>query len=228
MLARDRETADGNQDTTSSTVGRSLTSTETVVTNSVSSSNHDQNRVIQNFSLHFDGYQLTNPGTSTCPKRSEPKSLPPVKRSRPSWGGYYKVQETWMQEFLCMAKKDVEVVPTKADTSTLLAAGLGCKKLTFGNRDDAPTFKRKMEDAYPKLKLGGGFDLLRSGVRPGELLLIKGTISPTAHVQDQAILFESVMQTISKSSENPCKRFNLCKSSTSLNRVRKFQSRICL
>lgn len=35
---------------------------------------------------------------------------------------------------------------------TLLAAGLGRKKLTFGNRDDAPTFKRKMEDAYPKLK----------------------------------------------------------------------------
>ena len=72
-----------------------------------------------------------------------------------------------------MANKDVQVVPTKADKLTLLAAGLGRKKLTFGNRDDAPTFKRKMEDAYPKLKLGGGFDLLRSGVRPGELLLIK-------------------------------------------------------
>ena len=52
---------------------------------------------------------------------------------------------------------------------TLLAAGLGRKKLTFGNRHDAPTFKRKMEDAYPKLKEGSGFELLR----PGELLLIK-------------------------------------------------------
>ena len=59
-----------------------------------------------------------------------------------------------------MANKDVEVVPTKAEKLTLLAAGLGRKKLTFGNRDDAPTFKRKMEDAYPKLKLCGGFDLL--------------------------------------------------------------------
>ena len=63
-----------------------------------------------------------------------------------------------------MANKDVEVVPTKSDKLTLLAAGLGRKKLTFGNRDDAPTFKRKIEDAYPKLKLGGGFDLLRSAV----------------------------------------------------------------
>ena len=30
-----------------------------------------------------------------------------------------------------------------------------------------------MEDAYPKLKEDSGFELLRSGARPGELLLIK-------------------------------------------------------
>lgn len=147
LLSGGRE-SEGNQDTASSTVGRSLTSRETVVTNSVSSSNHDQ-----------------NPGTSTCPKRSETKSLPPAKRNRPSGGGYYRVRETWTREFLC--------VPNKADKLNLLAAGLGRKKLSFGNRDDAQTFKRKMEDAYPKLKLGGGFDLLRSGVHPGELLIIK-------------------------------------------------------
>ena len=67
---------------------------------------------------------------------------------------------------------------------TLLAAGLGRKKLMFGNRRDAPTFKRKMEDAYPKLKEGSGFELLRSGARPGELLLIKpveGTNVITGH-----------------------------------------------
>ena len=51
LLSGGRE-SEGNQDTASSTVGRSLTSPETVVTNSVSSSNHDQNRVLQN-SGHF-------------------------------------------------------------------------------------------------------------------------------------------------------------------------------
>ena len=56
LLAGGREAADGNQDTTSSTVGRSLTSTETVVTNSVSSSNHDKNCVIQNFRSLCAGY----------------------------------------------------------------------------------------------------------------------------------------------------------------------------
>ncbi|KAL9961660.1 hypothetical protein ACROYT_G030651 [Oculina patagonica] len=119
LLAGGRETADGNQDTTSSTTGRSPTST--VVTNSVS--NHDQNRVVQNFRSLFAGYRSTNPGTSTYPKRSETKSLPPAKRSRPSGSGYYRVRETWTREFLCMANKDVEAVTTKEDKLTLLAAG---------------------------------------------------------------------------------------------------------
>jgi len=63
-----------------------------------------------------------------------------------------------------MVNKDAQVIPNKADKLTLFAAGLGCKKLTFGKRDDAQTFKRKMEDASLILKLGGGFDLLRRGV----------------------------------------------------------------
>ena len=113
LLSGGRE-SEGNQDTASSTVGRSLTSPETVVTNSVSSSNHDQNRVLQNFRSLFAGYRSTNPGTSTCPKRSETKSLPPAKRNRPSGGGYYRVRETWTREFLCMANKDAQVVPNKA------------------------------------------------------------------------------------------------------------------
>jgi len=90
LLAGSRETADGNQDTNSSTVGRSLTATETVVTNSASSSsNHDQNRVIENFRSLFAGYGSNSPSTSTYPKRPGAKSLPPAKRSRPSGGGYY-------------------------------------------------------------------------------------------------------------------------------------------
>ena len=142
LLSGGRE-SEGNQDMASSTVGRSPTSTETVVTNSVSSSHHDQNRVLQNFRSLFAGYRSTNPVTSTYPKRSETQSLPAAKRSRPSGGGYYRVRETWTREFLCLANKDAQVVPNKADKLTLLAAGLGRKKLTFGNRDDVQTFKSR-------------------------------------------------------------------------------------
>lgn len=85
LLSGGRE-SEGNQDTASSTVGRSLTLPETVITNSVSSSNHDQNCVLQNFRSLFAGYRSTNPGTSTCPKRSETKSLPPAKKKPTIWG----------------------------------------------------------------------------------------------------------------------------------------------
>ena len=70
LLARDRE----SDDTAVSTAGRVVTGTETVVTNSVSSSSHDQNRVLQNFRSLFSGYRTTNPGTSTFPS-SEKKPV---------------------------------------------------------------------------------------------------------------------------------------------------------
>ena len=99
LLAGDRE----SDDTAVSTAGRVVTGTETVVTNSVSSSSHDQNRVLQNFRSLFSGYRTTNPGTSTFPKRSESKSFPPAKRSRSSHGGgYYRVRETWTREFVSL------------------------------------------------------------------------------------------------------------------------------
>ena len=61
----------------------------------------------------------------------------------------------------------------KGDKLALLAAGLGRKKVTFGNKDGALIFKGKLEETYPKLKQGGGFQQLRSGARPGELLVVK-------------------------------------------------------
>lgn len=46
-------------DTAVLTAGRVVTGTETVVTNSVSSSSHDQNRVLENFRSLFSGYRTT-------------------------------------------------------------------------------------------------------------------------------------------------------------------------
>lgn len=75
LLVGDRE----SDNTAVSTAGRTVTGTETVVTNSVSSSSHDQNRVLENFRSLFSGYRTTKHGTSTFPKRSESKSFPPAK-----------------------------------------------------------------------------------------------------------------------------------------------------
>ena len=69
--------------------------------------------------------------------------------------------------------KVLQVTPTKGDKLALLAEGLGRKKVTFGNKDGALIFKGKLGKTYPKLKQGGGFELLRSGARLGELLVVK-------------------------------------------------------
>ena len=69
-----------------------------------------------------------------------------------SRSGYYKVRETWTRDFLCLADKNLQVAPTKGGKLALLAAGLGRKKLMFGNKDGALIFKGKLVDAYPKLK----------------------------------------------------------------------------
>ena len=36
--------------------------------------------------------------------------------------------------------------------------------MVFGNKDEAIEVSKKLEAAYPKLKAGGGFEILRSGI----------------------------------------------------------------
>lgn len=55
-------------------------------------------------------------------------------------------------------------MPCKSQKLQLQAAGLGRKKVVFGNKDGAVEVSKKLEGAYPKLKAGGGFELLRSGI----------------------------------------------------------------
>ena len=55
---------------------------------------------------------------------------------------------------------------------TLQSAGLGRKRISFNKNDDASHLKIKLEEAYPKLASGGGFELLRSSTSPRDLDLI--------------------------------------------------------
>lgn len=60
--------------------------------------------------------------------------------------------------------------PSRADKLAL--SGLGRKTITFGRNDNAYAFVLKVETVYPKIKAGGGFELLRSDVSNKELVLI--------------------------------------------------------
>ena len=52
-------------------------------------------------------------------------------------------------------------VPTPAGKRTLFQAGLGEKKITFPKNTSPASLKDKLEEYYPQLTKGGGFELLR-------------------------------------------------------------------
>ena len=84
---------------------------------------------------------------------------------------YYK-RETWTHEFFCLADKSQAVAPNKAMKHTLQQAGLGRKKVCFSMKANAAEVKAKLEETYPKLCYGGGFDVLRRGPSASDLTLI--------------------------------------------------------
>ena len=99
----------------------------------------------------------------------------PAKRGRSnSWGQtrYFKPQDTWTHDFFCLANPEQQCVPSKTEKLTLQSAGLGRKRISFNKNDDASHLKIKLEEAYPKLASGGGFELLRSSTSPRDLDLI--------------------------------------------------------
>ncbi|KAF4109286.1 hypothetical protein G5714_010359 [Onychostoma macrolepis] len=77
--------------------------------------------------------------------------------------------------FCCLDDKNVELVPNRCVKQRLAAAGLGEKRLTFqGIQTNPEEFREFLLAAYPKLRQGGGFELLKiSGTtRSRELVLI--------------------------------------------------------
>ena len=54
-------------------------------------------------------------------------------------------------------------VPSRALKIQLQAAGLGWKEVCPNGRADAREVTVTLEESYPKLKEGGGFEILRHG-----------------------------------------------------------------
>ncbi len=143
-------------------------------------------RALSNFRQLFAPY-ATNRFSSPLPTaslgqgRARVSSYPQSKRPRRSNirsnGRSFVMKETWTHDFFCLASAVQSTQPSRSDKLSLQAAGLGRKTLTFGLNDDASAFIAKVEAVYPKIKTGGGFDLLRSGATNKELMLITPPLS---------------------------------------------------
>ncbi len=118
---------------------------------------------LRNFRLLFAPYGRTSRETTHRP--------PPKKVCRRD--GKRKATETWTHEVFCLASIDEQATPTRVRKENLQRAGLGRRKIKFDANSTAVQFKEKLEEIFPKLITGGGFDLLRRGPSGNELVTIR-------------------------------------------------------
>ena len=82
---------------------------------------------------------------------------------------------TWTHDFLCLAHKDQLYPPNQREKLRLSDTGLGRKDIALRNGGDVNHVKEKLEQYFPKLKEGGGFDIL---VSQGRLEPYKTIVPP--------------------------------------------------
>ena len=74
----------------------------------------------------------------------------------------------WTHDFVCLANTTCTKPPTSLETGELLRAGLGRKQLTMFCFGDSSDFHSEIMNAFPDLKEGGGYELLRVGDSGGQ------------------------------------------------------------
>lgn len=69
--------------------------------------------------------------------------------------------ESWTHEMFCLSTASEEKVPNREEKELLQRAGLGRLKIKFNATGSTQTFKEDLENTFPKLMCGGGFELLK-------------------------------------------------------------------
>jgi len=116
----------------------------------------------------FSRYSSNQSQRTPGPARSQRTT---ARRGEKRWTPY-KVRETWTHEFVCLGCPDATSVPNKSEKIKLQNAGLGRRKICFGCSDSAKVLQDKLEKEYPKLRSGGGFELMRSGMHNSLMVII--------------------------------------------------------
>ena len=80
---------------------------------------------------------------------------------------------SWCKKFVCLSTTSADRVPSQTVKMQLEEAGLGEKLITVPDIDCSPEkFKDLLHGAFPMLKEGGGYELLRCRPQSRDLLLI--------------------------------------------------------
>lgn len=105
----------------------------------------------------------------------------------------------WEKEFICLAYVDQKRCPTPLHKCELIRAGLGVAKLSFFQNSNALEFHEELIEKFPKLRGGGGYELLRSVGSSHELEVIPSpsggyTASYVKNVVNQAKVYVRPLQ----------------------------------
>ena len=140
-----------------------------------SSSEQWRTRATANFHRIFGGLQPRSQDQRAggrSGKRISGKSVAAKRTLNPSTGQWFWKRETWTHKFYCFPKTHQICPENRNDREVSRLAGLGEKKITFRKGADSAEVLTELEEAFPRLKDGGGFELLRSGQRVKDLVLI--------------------------------------------------------
>ena len=109
---------------------------------------------------------LFAPHSAACSSSASARP-PAAKKSRT-----FQVKEIWTHDFFCLESTQAASVPSHAQKIALQNVRLGRRKVFFSCKGTALDVKTRLESVYPKLKDGGGFELLRSGLPSSKLSLM--------------------------------------------------------
>ena len=139
---------------------------------SSTSSSSTLTRTLGNFRDLFAPYRSNNRGSLSSMNQ---EARPPKKRKKHNNAApKFKLRETWTHTFFCLANREQIVAPSVALKTSLQQAGLGRKKICFNWKATAADVKTKLEEVYPKLKNGGGFEIMRrGGAQVNDLMVIQ-------------------------------------------------------
>ena len=138
-----------------------------------SSSEQWRTRATVNFHRIFGGLQPRSQDQRAGGRSGGRNSGKSAKRTlNPATGQWFWKRETWTHKFYCFPKTHQICPENRDEREVSRQAGLGEKKITFRKSADSAEVLTELEEAYPRLKGGGGFELLRSGQRVKDLVLI--------------------------------------------------------
>ena len=78
----------------------------------------------------------------------------------------------WTHTFVCLSLPSQRYVPDSDERAVLQLAGLGEKKISIDAYSDAQEIHQELLYHFPKLRDGGGYELLRTSEGGGKLLQV--------------------------------------------------------